>query len=225
MASTIDTLTGNGDQGYSGDDGPAGLAELNEPNDVATDGDGFIVSDTQNNRVREVYPDGDISTIAGGGSSTASSGSATLAELDSPTGVVASSSGTIYIADTLDDRVVAISPSGQMTTIAGQYQDPGSSGDGGPATQAQLDLPKGVAVSSSGDVFISDTGNDRIQEVQPEGVISTLTAGTAQVRLGSPTAVSAGNNGSVYREWRSRLLRRRLTGDRCQAQQAPWRRR
>jgi hypothetical protein len=116
---------------------------------------------------------GDISTVPGGGPA---------AGLSSPHGIAVDSLGNVYVADSGNNRIRMISPAGVATTVAGTGT-PGFSGDGGPATSAQLDAPWGVAVDSSGSVFISDSGNHRIRKIDAAGVISTI-AGTGAGTFG-----------------------------------------
>jgi trimeric autotransporter adhesin len=166
----ISTVAGNGTVSYSGDGGPAAAAQLNLPAGVAVDGSrNLYIADTNNHRVRKVAPDGTISTVAGSGSP------GNGAQLNGPHGVAVDSGGNLYIADTLNSRIVMIGTDGAATTIAGNG-NPGYLGDGGAATGAQLNLPTGVAVDKSGNLYIADTANHRVRKISA-GVISTV-AGT-----------------------------------------------
>jgi sugar lactone lactonase YvrE len=123
------------------------------------------------------------------------------ATFDDPDAVAVDSKGEVFIADTFDGRVREITPSGVITTVAGtgaNCGDPtGASvcGDGGPARKARLEDPEGVAVDAKGDVFIADTGDNRIREVTPSGVITTF-AGTG-ANCGDPTGASACGDGAA----------------------------
>ena len=160
----ITTVAGNGTLGLSGDGGPAAEAGLSEPLGVAVGPGGVYVADAWNDAVRRILPSGVIETVA-----TAADG------LSFPVAVAVDAAGDIFVAD-WSNRVVEITPSGTATTFAGTGVA-GFSGDGGPATAAELDHPSGLAVASNGDVYIADAGNNRVRMVNPSGIITTV-AGT-----------------------------------------------
>ena len=169
---TINTFAGNGTIGYSGDNGPATSAQLNQPWGVAVDAAGNVyIADTVNNRIRKVA-NGVISTVAGNGTLgySGDDGPATSAQLSWPAGVAVDSAGNLYVADQNNNRIRKVS-NGVITTVAGNGM-PGYSGDNGPATSAKLYGPKGVAVDSAGNLYIADTSNQRIRKVL-NGVIAT----------------------------------------------------
>jgi len=171
----VSTVAGNSTYGYSGDGGAATAAQLNTPNGVAVDGAGNLyIADTNNHRIRQVTPAGTISTVAGTGTSgsTGDGGPATSARLNYPTGVTLDPSGNLYIADQNNNKVRKVS-GGTITTLAGT-QGNSFSGDGGPATNANLFAPYSVAVDSSGNVHIADTADYRVRKVDPAGTISTF---------------------------------------------------
>jgi sugar lactone lactonase YvrE len=164
---------GNGAQGYSGDNGPATSAQLNSPYGVAVDSAGNLyIADSGNNRIRKVS-NGVISTVAGTGAQgySGDNGPATSAQLNFPTGIALDSAGSLYIADYWNNRIRKVS-NGVITTVAGNGT-PGFSGDGGPATSAELSNPSGVALDAAGSLYIADTLNNRIRKVS-NGVISTV---------------------------------------------------
>ena len=181
-------MAGNGTAGYSGDEEPAVSAELGSPSGVAVDSSGNIyIADQQNNRIRKVDTSGVITTVAGNGTAgySGDGGPATSAELDDPSGVAVDASGNLYIADSLNSVIRKVSPSGIITTVAGNgynrlgtgqpaFNDGGYSGDGGPATTAELNNPYAVAVDASGNLYIADTYNHRIRKVDTSGVITTV---------------------------------------------------
>jgi sugar lactone lactonase YvrE len=173
---TINTLAGNGSGGSTGDGGPATSAQLNDPQGVAVDalGDVFI-ADYGNNVIREVMPDGIIRTVAGDGLAgfSGDGGPATSAKLDDPVAVAVDASGDLFIADYGNARIREVPSDGTIHTVAGTGVS-GFSGDGGPATSAELGSPVDVAVDAAGDLFIADIGNQRIREVTPDGIIHTV---------------------------------------------------
>jgi len=172
----ITTVAGNGSYGYSGDGGPATAASLASPTCVEVDPAGNLyIADTENNRIRKVDPSGMITTVAGNGSKGyfGDGGSATQASLYDPMGVAVDSSGDLYIADSYNHRIRKVDPSGIITTVAGNGTS-GYSGDGGSATQASLYDPMGVAVDSTGNIYIADSYNHRIRKVDPSGIITTV---------------------------------------------------
>jgi RHS repeat-associated protein len=165
----ITTVAGNGTTGYSGDGGAAISAQLNFPTGVAVDASGNIyVADYNNQAIREVtVPNNIINTVSGNGTwgYSGDGGPATNAQLNGPRGVFVSATGNIYIADSANNVIrEVIASSGLITTIAGNGTL-GYSGDDGPATIAQLDLPWGVALDAAGNVYIADTTNGRIRAV------------------------------------------------------------
>jgi len=173
---TVSTVAGNGTYGYSGDGGPAASAELSNPLGLAFDSSGNLyIADAGNDRVRKVTVGGTISTVAGIGTCCYSGdgGPATSAGLNYPEGLALDSSGTLYIADTDSARVRKVTPGGTISTVAGNG-DYSYSGDGGPATSAQLFFPEGVALGSTGDLYIADAHNNRVRRVTPAGTISTV---------------------------------------------------
>src|SRR5438093_6773847 len=169
----ITTVAGNGTSGFSGDGGPATSARLAGPSGVAVDGSGnLFIADFGNSRIRKVTPAGIISTVAGGGTGFGDGGPATSAALSSPYGVAVDGSGNLFIVDLSNYRIRRVTPGGIITTVAGN----GSSffsGDGGLATSAGL-KPFGVAVDTTGNLFIADFDNYRIRKVTPNGVITTI---------------------------------------------------
>ena len=144
----ITTVAGTGTGGYSGDGGQATSAQLDYPRGVFVDPQGTLyIADSDNNRVRKVSTDGIITTIAGTGTAgySGDGGQATSAQLNGPGGVFLDAQGTIYIADSLNNRVRKI-VGGNITTIAGTGTA-GFSGDGGQATSAQLNIPRRIMQS------------------------------------------------------------------------------
>jgi uncharacterized protein (TIGR03437 family) len=168
----ITTYAGNGQRTFSGDGGPAISAGV-YPEGLAVDASGnLFIADFANNRIRKVSASGTITTVAGNGTEgfSGDGGPATSAKLASPQGVAVDASGSLFIADS--GRIRKVSADGIITTVAGKGTG-GYSGDGGPATSASVD-PTSVAVDASGNLFIADTGNNRIRKVSASGIITTV---------------------------------------------------
>jgi len=149
------------------------LTDLRAPTGVAVDGGGnAYVADSQNDRIMVVFPTGTAGTLDTAGSS-GGGGSATDALLDTPYDVAVDPDGNIFIADTRNHRVRRIDSDGNVTTVAGTGSA-GNAGDGGQATDAQLDTPKAVAVDTAGNLYIADTNNYRVRRVGLDGIIETV---------------------------------------------------
>ncbi len=208
---TITTVAGDGRRGYFGDGVPAAQAQLDTPWGVAVDGSGNLyIADRDNHRIRKVDAAGVITTVAGNGAEGygGDGGPAAQARLYLPQGVAADGSGNLYIADRHNHRIRKVDAAGVITTVAGNGAE-GYGGDGGPAAQARLYLPHGVAVDGSGNLYIADSFNHRIRKVDAAGVITTVAGdGTrgyggdgglaAQARLDFPYGVAVDGSGNLY---------------------------
>ena len=191
----ISTIAGNGTQGFNGDGATAVSAELDLPASVLVDSSGKIyVSDTGNQRIREFTSGGNIQTVAGG---SLGDGPATNAQLANPYSVVEdSSSGNIYFADQANNRVRKLTNSGgsyTISTVAGTGSA-GTTGDGGPAALANLDPPNSIALDHLGNLYITDTNNFVIRQVNlATNVIKTVAGMVGQSC--SPTTATCGDGG------------------------------
>ena len=220
---TVSTLAGTGERGYGGDGGPASEAQLSYPYDVATDSEGNVyVTDRFNYRVRKIGAGTSvITTLAGTGSPTGgwSGGAAAAARLRFPHSVAVDAAGTLFFADT-HHRVWKLDASGLVAALAGTGE-PGYSGDGGPATEAQLSDPRGVAVDTAGNVYVADHDNHRLRKIDAMGTVTTL-AGTGErgyggdggpateAQLSFPLDVAVDGGGSVYVADRANLRIRKI---------------
>ncbi len=176
-AQRINTVAGNGSPGYSGDGGQATLAELKAPNAVCFDRSGnMYICDQEGNRIRMVDLSGVITTFAGNGNQGygGDNGAATAAQIDRPSVAVFDSSQNMYIADYGNNLVRKINTSGIITTFAGIPGSSGSTGDGGAATAATLNLPTCVITDDTGNVYLSDGGNNVIRKINTLGIISLI---------------------------------------------------
>ena len=167
--------------------GSCGLAvgaPLSHPSGLAFDSAGNLyIAESYASKIRKVDTNGIITTVAGGGPGgggfAGDGGPATQALLQIPTGIAVDKSGNLYIADCFNQRIRMVTAStGIISTIAGSNVT-GWAGDGGPATKATLSLPNGIAVDSSGNVYIADTDNRAIRKISTSGIITTV-AGNGQ---------------------------------------------
>jgi serine/threonine-protein kinase len=175
-AQAAPTVAGTEVPGFSGDGGPGTDALLSTPAAMAFDPEGNLyIADTGNNRIRRVGRDGIITTVAGIGRRGygGDGGPAGLALLNSPAGVAVGFGDSVYVADSGNNRVRMISADGTISTVAGTGE-PGYAGDGGLASQAVLNSPQGLAVDAEGNVYVTDSFNDRIRKIDLGGVITTI---------------------------------------------------
>jgi sugar lactone lactonase YvrE len=208
-----------GEAGYNGDNLPANRAKLSTPNDIAIDAnDNIFIADSFNNRIRRIdATSGIITTVAGGseGGFAGDGGPATSAQLLSPLGIAVDAAGNLFIADTENQRIRRVDgETGIINTVAGTSGQGGFEGDGGPAIAAKLSAPTRIAVDGADNLYISDTGNNRIRFVFNEGddatnLIFTIVGTGAidsggdgipavQGRLFQPGAVVFDTTGNLY---------------------------
>ncbi len=191
---TITTVVGTGTSGYYGDGGPATAAEISFPNYIRMDSVGsLLITDNGNQRIRRVDTNGIITTIAGTGvlGYSGDGGPATAAKLNSPGGTTMDKYGNIFICDVDNDRIRKIDAvTGYITTVAG-IGVPGYSGDGGPATAAELNQPVDITVDHYNNVYFVDWNNSRIREFNsPPPATSTCDTVTG-VSISAITASTA----------------------------------
>ncbi len=188
----ITTVAGNGTLGFSGDGGTATNANLASPQNMAVDGIGnLFITDTRNNRIREVGTNGIIATVAGW--IVNDNDFATNATFSSVSGVAFDSAGNLYVADSRNNLIRKVDTNGIILSVAGNGS-PGYSGDGANATNASLNLPSGLTFDSAGNLFIADTVNSRIRKVGTNGIISTV-AGNGV--FGAPSNGGAATNSKI----------------------------
>jgi sugar lactone lactonase YvrE len=170
---------GSGQQGYSGDGGPATAARLWMPYDLRFDAQGnLFISDVYNNVIRKVDRAGLITTFAGTGQAgfSGDGGPATQAQLRRPYGMLFDAAQNLLITDSENDRIRRVGHDGLITTIAGSGVR-GYAGDGGPASQAQFNVPQSLALDAQGRLYIGDEHNHAIRAVEPDGTVRTVVGG------------------------------------------------
>jgi uncharacterized protein (TIGR03437 family) len=187
------------------------LATLNTPTSVIVDPAGNLYfADSGNQRIRRIDTNGTITTIAGNGVAGffGDGGLATFASMNIPLGLARDQSGNLYFADGNNNRIRKITPSGIISTFAGNGMGL-FAGDGGQATGASINIPSDVAIDASGNLYIADSGNNRVRKVDPTGIITTV-AGTAnngfsgdggpavEAELNFPAGVITDGTGGVY---------------------------
>lgn len=219
----ISTVAGNGSPGYTGDGGPATSATLQVPEQAEFDVYGnMFIADSYNNVVRKVAPDGTITTFAGtgfgagignhppaGGSYTGDGGLAAKATLNLPVSVAVDPAGSVYISDQINNVIRKVDLNGIITTVAGVSGVLGYNGDGGPATSAVFAYPAGIALDSSGDLYITDIGNSVLRVMLADGTMNTAAGNgvkghsgdgglATSAELNVPRQVVAGTFGDIY---------------------------
>ncbi len=208
----VTTVAGTGTAGDTGDGGPAVEARLFDPWSMALDAAGNLyIVDKGNHRIRKVSPVGTISAFAGNGmlGSSGDGGPATAATMNDPQSIAVDATGNVYIADTGNNRIRRIAPNGIITTVAGTGVG-GFAGNGGPATQAQLDYPASVALDASGNLYIADANNACVRKVTVSTGVITTVAGDGRVGFGGdggpatqaqfifPSSVTLDQSGILY---------------------------
>ncbi|MET0626108.1 MAG: NHL repeat-containing protein [Pyrinomonadaceae bacterium] len=194
------TLAG-GREGFA--DGAGAGASFSTPSGLALDAAGNLyVADTGNNRVRRVTPEGVVTTLAGDGAAGFRDGAGTQAQFDAPVGVAVGREGEVYVADTYNDRVRVITKDGNVKTLAGTGT-PGHA-DGGALDAALFDTPCGLAIAETGEVYVADTGNNRLRRITKDGQVSTLnlyvppdTATAANAGTSNDAATPTSDNGAA----------------------------
>jgi sugar lactone lactonase YvrE len=209
----VTTLAGNGGTTFANGQGAA--ATFNLPSGVAADTSGVVyVADLGNDRIREVTSSGFVSTLAGSGTATWADGTGAAASFNRPQGVATyPGSGIIYVADSWNNRIRKLTPSGVTTTFAGDGWNsgpPSYSGRwaDGQGTSASFRNPTGLTVDSAGVVYVADRLNHRIRKITPLGAVTTLAGtgsigssdgvGTSTATFDNPSGVAVDGNGNVY---------------------------
>jgi hypothetical protein len=171
---TVSTFAGNGTPGYL--DGTGTAAKFNFPAGLVFDSqDNLFVADRLNHRIRKITPAGVVTTFAGNGLAGSTDGTGTAAQIASPSGITIDGTGNFYISTTFSGNIRKMTPTGELTTIAGN----GTAGfANGPALSSQFSFPTGVVKDSQGNFIISDLGNSMVRKISASGIVSTLAGET-----------------------------------------------
>jgi len=166
----VSTLAGSGTAGFVNATGI--LASFSSPTGVAVDAAGNVyVADNGNNAIRKITPAGEVSTLAGSGQPGSTDATGIAASFNGPQNLAVDGSGNVYVTDAGNNLIRMITPSGEVTTIAGSGQKGSDNGEG---TSASFNNPVGIAVDLAGNIFVSDYGNNLIRMITPDGLVSTL---------------------------------------------------
>ena len=202
FAGSISNLPGHAD-------GTGSAAQFFSPDGIAVDASGNVyVADEVNNLIRKITSSGTVTTLAGG-SEGYLDGTGTAAEFHGPSSIAVDHSGNLYVADTYNQRVRKITPTGVVTTLAGSGgTGPGNGGyTDGPGTTAQFQNPQGVAIDAAGNVYVADRNNNLIRKIAPSGIVSTIAGdgttgeqdGTGiAAEFGSPNGLVVDPSGNIY---------------------------
>lgn len=185
QAGVVSTLAGSGAKGA--DDGLDTAATFNLPEAVAVDVSGNVyVADNGNDLIRKITPAGQVSTFAGSGQPGKSDGTGIAASFNSPFGIAVDAAGNVYVADSGNNLIRKISPSGDVTTIAGSGSKGANDGTG---KAANFNTPAGIAVDKSGNIYVADENNNLIRKITSAGVVTTISKAhnTSLLKTGAKT--------------------------------------
>ncbi len=180
-------------------DGTGAAAAFHTPSALAIDSAGnLVVADTGNHAIRRVTPAGVVTTLAGDGQPGYSDGKGGAARFNGPVGVALGQDGSVFVADTYNDRIRKIAPDGTVTTVAGD----GVPGElDGPALAARFDTPTALVVDADGSVLVADTQNGAIRKITRDGVVSTVArspADAAEPLMRRPVSLALTHDGILY---------------------------
>ncbi len=203
---TVTTLAGTGSYGFT--NGPGTIAQFSDPFAVATDASGNVyVADADNNAIRKITPAGIVSTLAGDGTRGFKNGTGTGAEFNFPHALVVDTTGNIYVADTFNEMIRKITPAGVVSTVAGD----GTAGfANGAGAMAEFNAPSGIALDRFGNLFVSDSNNQRVRKITPAGMVSTL---NLTILLSGPQGIAVNASGDLYVVESGKSLIRKITSE------------
>lgn len=199
----VSTYAGNGSEGSV--NGPALEASFNNPTGLTIDALGnLIVADYSNHKIRKISPGGIVSTLAGTGLIGSTNGAGTFARFYYPGSVAVDAQNNVYVADRYNNMIRKISPAGNVSTLAGSLNSGSTDGKG---SAARFDWPAGIAIDSSGNLYVADKGNLKIRQITPKGVVTTLAGSGSYGSIDDtgklsgfhfPFGIGVRSNGKIY---------------------------
>jgi len=188
---TVSTVTGSGAVGFK--DGDAATAQFNMRYGITMDSLGnMYISDSANNSIRKIAPDGSVKTLAGSGVIGAANGTGNEAQFYFPQGIAVDATGNVYVADTFNNQIRKITPNGVVSTVAGT----GAAGNvDGAGNIAEFNAPSGLAFDANGNLLTSDFNNGTIRKLTIAGNVKTL---TGIARLSGPQGIAVDASGNLY---------------------------
>ncbi|HCL83053.1 MAG TPA: hypothetical protein DIC22_03715 [Chitinophagaceae bacterium] len=199
----VTTLAGSGAAGSA--DGRGDTASFFYPQGLAVDKNGNVyVADTHNSLIRKISPDGFVTTLAGQRIYHTVPGMDTAVRFDNPAGIAVDKSGNLYVADWANNLIRKISPDGKVFNFAGKGSPGAKDGAG---SSASFYLPGGIALDAAGNLYVTDTYNNLIRRISPDGLVSTLAGKTARgfqngkgpaASFSHPAGITTGPDGNIY---------------------------
>lgn len=215
-AEVVTTFAGNFNPGTA--DGVGTAASFFQPYGIAIDkANNFYISDQEDGKIRKVTPEGVVSTFAGSGSQGFADGQGPAASFNLPAGLAVDASGNIFLADMGNGLIREISTTGQVTTIAGNRLPHSTNGQG---TAASFNLPSGVTIDGSGNLYIAESGGGLIRKITSSGLVSTFAGGNlngnadgtgTNAGFTSPVGITIDGTGNLYVADQSYGLIRKIT--------------
>nr|WP_315175889.1 putative Ig domain-containing protein [uncultured Flavobacterium sp.] len=202
-AGAVSTFAGTDVAGFA--DGIGTTAQFNNPFGLALDTSGNLyVADTGNHKIRKISSTGEVSTLAGGATFGTENGTGTAAKFFGPKGAAVDSMGNVYVADSMNNAIRKITPSGVVSTFAGGSFSGGSAD--GIGTAARFSNPNAIVIDANDNLYVSDTGNNRIRKISPIGVVTTLAGSTrgylddtgALSQFDYPCGLAINGEGSIF---------------------------
>ncbi|WP_051313084.1 SMP-30/gluconolactonase/LRE family protein [Sporocytophaga myxococcoides] len=193
-----------GDGGWGKQDGEGKNARFMYPWGIAIDTeDNVYVSELGGHRVRKITPDGVVSTLAGNGDAGSLDGTGTEARFIAPSSLVVDGTGTVYVADTRNNKIRKITPEGVVSTLAGKNTSGFADGAG---ADAMFSNPSGIAIDANGNLFVADYYNDKIRKITPDGTVSTFAGSTdgrtngdlSVAKFSNPYGIAIDAEGNMY---------------------------
>jgi hypothetical protein len=198
--SSVTTIAG-GSPGFVNGNGTSAL--FRDPGGIVVDASGnLFITDTENGAIRKMTPSGDVTTFAGNGTQKSVDGAGTAASFYFPWGITIDASGNLYVVDNGSNKIRKVTNTGVVTTIAGSGVKGFANGKG---NAAAFNLPNGICIDPSGNLYVCDTGNNQIRKITPDGTVSTFAGGVNPTYVGyqngsfgMPDGIAIDASGNIY---------------------------